>query len=55
MSKNQEINCTVTSCKYNNNQNKKCELNSIQVAPIDGCDIKEADESKCASYKNLNN
>ena len=53
MEKNQEINCTVTSCKYNNNKNGKCILESIQIAPIDECDTMEADESMCASYEYL--
>ena len=28
----QKINCTVTTCKYNNQENKKCILEAIQVA-----------------------
>lgn len=51
MEKNQQINCTVASCKYNNNQEEKCILQTIQVAPIKGCNTMEADESMCASYK----
>lgn len=50
MENNQQINCTVASCKYNNYQNKKCQLQSIQVAPNKGCNTKNADESMCASY-----
>lgn len=53
MEKNQEINCTVTSCKYNNNESEKCILQSIQVEPILDCDTMEADESMCASYEHL--
>ena len=49
----QEINCTVASCKYNNQENAKCILKSIQVAPIDECDTQEPDESMCASYENI--
>ena len=48
MEKNQKINCTVESCKYNN---KKCELGQIIVTPIIGCDTKQPDESMCSSYK----
>lgn len=47
----QKINCTVTTCRYNNQENRKCVLESIQVAPIEGCDTMEADESMCASYE----
>lgn len=53
MEKKQEINCTVVSCKYNNNEKEKCILQSIQVAPIPGCDSMEADESMCASYEHI--
>lgn len=53
MQKNQEINCTVTSCKYNNKENAKCILQSIQVEPIMECETMEADESMCASYEHL--
>lgn len=51
MEKKQEINCTVASCKYNNKENQKCILQSIQVEPITQCDTMEADESMCASYE----
>lgn len=54
MEKNQKINCTVSSCKYNNLENSECVLKSIQVSPIEGCDVKNPDESMCASYKNEN-
>ena len=43
MEKKQLINCTVTSCAYNNNEENKCELQSIQVEPLN--------ESMCASYE----
>ena len=33
MEMNQKINCTVSSCKYNNQQNEKCMLQEIQVEP----------------------
>lgn len=49
--KRQQINCTVATCKYNNQENQKCILQAIQVAPIEGCNTMEADESMCASYE----
>lgn len=53
MEKNQTINCTVASCKYNNNEKEKCMLESIQVEPIQNCNTKQPDESMCASYKSV--
>ena len=53
MEKNQKINCTVGSCKYNNKQNSKCTLQTIQVEPIVNRDTMKADESMCASYKHI--
>lgn len=52
MDKNQYINCTVTSCKYNENQEQKCKLEQIIVTPIENCDTKQPDESMCSSYRN---
>lgn len=52
MEANQKINCTVVSCKYNNQEKAKCTLESIQVAPMENRNTKKADESMCASYKN---
>ena len=52
MEKNQKINCTVTSCKYNNEQAQECKLEQIIVTPIIGCNTKQADESMCSSYRN---
>lgn len=52
MEANQKINCTVESCKYNNQAKKKCTLESIHVAPIENMNTEAADESMCASYKN---
>ena len=49
---NQTINCTVTSCKYNNNQRKLCNLEHIIVTPVQGMETNEPDESMCSSYKN---
>lgn len=51
METNQKINCTVSSCKYNNQDKEKCTLEAIHVAPIDDYETQEADESMCASYK----
>lgn len=51
MDKNQEIKCSVTSCKYNNSEYGKCLLETIQVEPIAECDTKEPDESMCSSYE----
>ena len=53
MEKNQEINCTVVSCKYNNKQNAKCTLQSIKVEPISNCYTMKKDESMCSSYEHL--
>ncbi len=52
MDKNQKINCTVGSCKYNDEQRQQCMLEQIIVEPILGCDTKEPDESMCSSYEN---
>ena len=49
---NQTINCTVTSCKYNNNQRQLCNLEHIIVTPVQGMETNEPDESMCSSYKN---
>ena len=50
MEKNQKINCTVTSCRYNDKIKEKCELESILVAPIQNINTQTPDESVCASY-----
>jgi hypothetical protein len=50
MLKNQKINCTVTSCKYNKNQEQECSLEQIVVTPMQECYTKKADESMCSSY-----
>ncbi len=49
---NQIINCTVSSCKFNNGQRQQCELENIIVTPVEGCQTKQPDESMCSSYKN---
>lgn len=51
MDSKQKINCTVTSCKYNNQEKEKCTLEAIHVAPIQNINTKTPDESVCASYK----
>lgn len=51
MEANQKINCTVSSCKYNNEQRGKCTLEAIHVTPIENSNTKTPDESMCASYK----
>lgn len=51
MEANQKINCTVSSCKYNNQEKAKCILEAIHVAPIENANTEKLDESMCASYK----
>ena len=51
MERNQKINCTVESCKFNDCQKQKCNLEQIIVEPIQGCDTKNPDESMCSSYE----
>ena len=50
MNKGQKINCTVTSCKYNNGRKGECLLDSITVTPKKGVKPKKPDESMCSSY-----
>ena len=50
MKKKKKICCSVTSCKYNNLENR-CQLAEIQVSPIQDCDTQKADESMCSSYE----
>lgn len=49
--RNQKINCTVGSCKYNNKNYHLCELNQIDVKACTGCSTRRADESMCGSYE----
>ena len=51
MEHNQKINCTVTSCKYNKNQEQECSLKQIIVTPIQDCKTKNPEESMWSSYK----
>lgn len=53
MDASQKINCTVASCKYNNQEKAKCTLKSIHVAPMENKNTQNADESMCASYENV--
>lgn len=52
MENNQKINCTVSSCKYNNIKNQKCQLQSIVVTPVEGVNTANSDESMCSNYDN---
>lgn len=52
MNNNQKINCTVTTCKYNKN-NQICSLEQIMVTPKANCSSKNPDESMCSSYENV--
>lgn len=47
----QKIHCTVETCKYNDYGKKLCELQAIQVSPMQDCHTKMPDESMCASYE----
>lgn len=49
--KNQKINCTVESCKYNNCDHNVCELKQIEVQACANCSNgNPEDESMCGSY-----
>ena len=51
MDKNQKINCTVESCVYQDDENKRCTLQAIDVMPKQDCGTRKADESMCGSYE----
>ena len=51
MEKNQKINCTVESCVYQDNETKRCTLQSINVIPTTDCGTQSTDESMCGSYE----
>lgn len=53
MERNQIINCTVTSCKYNNRDDQACNLEEIIVTPVTENESKLPDESMCSSYENI--
>ena len=46
----QKINCSVSSCQYNDTDGTKCTLESIIVEPVPDCETCEPDESMCGSY-----
>ena len=51
MDKNQKINCTVSSCRYNNCDKQLCNLEAIMVTPLQGVNTAKPDESQCSSYE----
>ena len=54
MKKNQKIKCNVESCKFQNSENKECELEEIQVNNDHHCSCDEVTENKetqCASFE----
>lgn len=55
MDGNQKINCTVSSCRFNNNHKNLCELEAIKVAPVNQVNTQKPDESMCSSYENGQN
>ena len=54
MNLNQKINCTVGSCKYNNQKNQICELQQIVVTTSYNFKTNNPYESLCSSYENDN-
>lgn len=52
MENDQKINCTVSSCKFNNEQRQECNLRQIIVEPTHDCETQQPDESMCSSYEN---
>lgn len=49
---NEKIRCDVESCKYNNNEENYCELDSIQVScTCDECECDDCNETICASFE----
>ncbi len=51
MEENQKINCTVESCIYQDEQTKRCTLQTINVMPTNSCNTCKTDESMCGSYE----
>lgn len=47
---NQTINCSVSSCRHHNAQNR-CELRSSNVCANCNCHSGKSDESMCGSYE----
>lgn len=49
---NEKIKCDVESCKYNNNEENYCELDSIQVSCVcDESECEDCNETICASFE----
>ena len=49
---NQNIKCTVGSCRYNNLDTKNCNLKQIEVLACNNCmSGNPEDESMCGSYE----
>lgn len=47
-----KINCSVTSCTFNEKNKNECTLHAIQVSPCINCNNGSAkDETFCHSYK----
>ena len=55
MEKNQRINCTVRTCKFNDGQRQECQLEQIIVTPVQDTHTENPDESMCSSYENDSN
>ena len=53
MEEKQKINCTVESCVYQDEKNKRCTLQSITVKPTKDCSSGKTDESMCGSYDRI--
>ena len=51
MEEKQKINCTVSSCIYNENEEQKCSLKQIIVTPKQNCNTCNPEESMCSSYE----
>ena len=50
MEGNQKIQCTVDSCKYNDQEENMCTLKKIEVKPMQDCCTEDPEETLCASY-----
>ena len=48
---NQKINCSVSSCQFNDTEADECTLEEIKVEPVPDADTGEPDESMCGSYE----
>lgn len=52
MENKQKINCTVGSCKFNEQKDHECTLKQIVVTPKKNVNTAYPDESMCSSYEN---